>query len=65
MISLNFPSGETLRRKWKNKRDAYKKNRRRLQQKRSGAAATPVHNIEFFEQLSFLDSYIADRRYDS
>ncbi|XP_041378135.1 uncharacterized protein LOC121390400 isoform X3 [Gigantopelta aegis] len=54
-------TGDILRRKWRNKRDAYKKNKRLLETKKSGSCASKVTKIMFYDQLSFLDPYIADR----
>ena len=57
---------DELKKKWKNKRDAYMKKLKEISiSKKSGSGATSVPKMEFFQELSFLKKHIEDRRYAS
>ena len=53
-----------LREKWKNKRDSFRRRLKAVKDsKRSGAGATVVKKDRYFDQMSFLMTYIEDKKY--
>ncbi len=60
-----FLSVDVCRRKWKSLRDTYMRERRKVTETRSGAAAGTAKKWKYFVVLSFLDPFVSPHETNS